>query len=188
MSLFTTSPWEYDTSQESSVSIAVGTGGIGTLYFVNSETGETMQVPYSYAGLGGGAGAPANFAQSTAENPSAGSVQVLPWGTFDATIFPCTGQLIAISATAGIFQPSFFPNSGACACIFAFGMLPPQAYLLAIGEFNSALPSAGVSQCVVTFQEATSYAGAGDTTNDTTGSGADDSGGGGSSDGAAATG
>jgi len=180
MSLFTTSPWTYDTSQETSGSILIATAGQGTLYFVNSDTGETMQVPYSYKGLGTGKGAVANFAQSTADNPSDGTVQVLPWGTFDSTIFPCSGQLVTVGATAGIFQPSFLPNSGACACIFAFGMVPPQAYLLTVGEFNSVLPSAGISQCWVSYGEASSYAGAGDTTGDTTGSGGDGSGGDGS--------
>ncbi len=174
--LFTTSPWTYDTSQETSGSILIATAGQGTLYFLNSDTGETMQVPYSYKGVGIAKGIALNWATSSTDNWSTelGGVQVLPWATFDSTIFPCSGQLVIVGGAVGLGE------GGGGVCLWAFGMLPPQAYLVTAGYTSSAFPTAGISQCWVSYGEASSYAGAGDTTDDTTGSGGDGSGGDGS--------
>jgi hypothetical protein len=114
--VFQSSPWTYDTSEETSGSIVVATAGSGTLYFLNSDTGETMQVPYNYAGLGGSKGLVANWAVSTVDNTSVGtSVQVPPWGSFDASLFPCQGGLISVGGGVGL--NTFGGSSGGCACI-----------------------------------------------------------------------
>jgi hypothetical protein len=158
MDIFTQTSWTYDTSYEDSVSVAILNGAAGRLYLKNSSTGESLQVPYKYGSLGTSKGAVINYAKSVTSTPSGGigNVYTLPWGDFSANTFPCFGWLVAIGATAGIFAPSFFDNSGKGICLWIFGGIPPGAVLLSWGNFDSVLPSAGIAAGAVDFPYAMS--------------------------------
>jgi hypothetical protein len=156
--LFTETSWAYDTSYEDCVSIAILNGAAGRLFLKNTDTGASLQVPYKYGSLGTSKGAVFNYAKSIASTPSSGigNVFTLPWGDFSPDTFPCFGWLLAIGATAGLFAPSFFDNSGKGLCLWIFGGIPPGAVLLTKGNFDSELPSAGISAGVVDFPYAMS--------------------------------
>lgn len=158
MYLFSETTWSYDTSLESSVSVAIANGASGRLFLKNSADGSSLQVPYYYGSLGTSKGAVINYAQSVASTPSGGigNVYTLPFGDFSADTFPCFGWLVCIGATAGIFAPSFFDNSGKCVCLWIFGGIPPGAVLLTWGNFDSALPSGGIAAGFVDYRYAVS--------------------------------
>ncbi len=115
-----------------------------------------LEVPYTYGALGTSKGAVVNYAKSVAATKSGGigNVYDLPWGTFGYDEFPCFGWLVCIGATAGVFAPSFFDNSGKRVCLWIFGGFPPDCVLLNWGNFDSVLPSGGIAAGFVDFHYA----------------------------------
>jgi hypothetical protein len=156
MYILSESDWGYDTSYEDSISVAIATGGRGRLYFRNGRSGAKLEVPYSYGALGTSKGAVVNYAKSVAATKSGGfgNVYDTPWGEFGYDEFPCFGWLVCIGATAGVFAPSFFDNSGKCVCLWVFGGMPPDSALLTWGNFDSALPSGGIAAGFIDFHYA----------------------------------
>lgn len=154
------SDWEYDTSNEDSVSIALITGAEGKLYFVNPETEEHLDFKYTVLSVGTSKGAVFNIAKSLVTTPSGGlaKVRVRTGYTFDIHRFPCTAVVISGGLTAGIFTPSFIDDSGLNVSFLGFGVSPVMfAWVPVWGRFSSILPSAGVSIGYLGCQSATSY-------------------------------
>lgn len=150
MALFDKTPWKYETSEETSYSGWVITGGEGKLYLKQQATGESMTLKYNFAGVGVSKGAVLNFAQSLTTDDSDGISHVYARSStpFDKSMFPCQGWIVLAGATAGIFQPSFLSHSGLTVAIMVFGFIP-MAHVSFWGRFNSILPGAGPSvlQC-----------------------------------------
>jgi hypothetical protein len=146
------SPWKYDTAAEESVSLGMTTGGWGTMCFINSASGETFEVDYIYGALGPSKGAIANFAKSIKSTPSGRLTHVYarPAHTFGPGDFACGGYLAVVSATAGIFAPSFFPDSGASLVLAEFGLIP-FATVAFWGLFDSLVPSTGICGALCKF-------------------------------------
>jgi len=145
MSLFTKTPWKYDTSEETSYSGWVITGGEGKLYLKRQGSGEKMTLKYGFAGVGVSKGAVVNFTQSLTTDDSDGISHVYTRnGALQTDMFPCQGWIVAGGATAGIFQPSFMSHSGLTIAVMVFGFIP-AGYVWFWGRFNSILPSAGPS-------------------------------------------
>ena len=65
-----TTDWQYDTSEDTSVSLLLVSAGSGTLYLKNATTGERMTIPYSYLGLGESKGSDLGVSQSTTDMQS----------------------------------------------------------------------------------------------------------------------
>jgi hypothetical protein len=149
------SEWKYDTAAEQSVSIGMATGGWGTMDFINPSSGQAFEVNYQYGALGPSIGSAVNFAKSIKSTPSGGITHVYqrPGHTFGPGDFSCGGQLLVIDATAGIFAPSFFPDSGASLVVALFGLLP-FAFVPFWGCFDSVLPAAGIALAYCRFGEA----------------------------------
>jgi hypothetical protein len=146
------SPWKYDTAEEDSVSVGPVTGGRGILYLINPSENTGCNVNYQYGSLGTAKGAVVNYAKSWKSTASGGLTHVYsrPFHDFDTDDFPCGGYLLVVGETAGIFAPSFFDNSGMSVVIAIFGFIPFAA-LAFWGNFDSALPSAGVSAALCKF-------------------------------------
>ena len=152
------SDWEYDTSNEDSVSITVVTGGEGKLYFVNKATSQHLSFRYTFLTAGLAKGAVLNIAKSLVSTPSGGiaKVRVRDGLTFDATRFPCKGVVITGGLTAGIFTPSFIDDSGAQVSFLGLGFAPFFfAWVPVWGRFSSILPSGGISLGLIACETAT---------------------------------
>jgi hypothetical protein len=146
--MWNASDWEYDTTNEDSVSIALITGAGGKLYFINTETDEHLDFTYSVLSVGASKGSVFNIAKSLVSTPSGGieKVRVRPNHSFDLHHFPCKGVVISGGITAGIFTPSFIDDSGANVSFLGFGVDPLMfAWVPVWGRFSSILPSGGMS-------------------------------------------
>jgi hypothetical protein len=160
MDIFTTTPWQYDTSAEFSTSILMLTGGEGRLYFTNPSTDQKFSVPYTYLSVGASKGAIFNVAESITETPSGGISSVItpPWGSFGVNTFPCSGYLVIGGLTSGVFKPSFIDDAGAELCVAIFGGVP-QAGVVFWGHFSAVLPNAGAGIALATFYDPVMEAG-----------------------------
>jgi hypothetical protein len=162
--MFSFSPWAYDTSEESSVSLLVAAGGAGTLYFKNGDDGSTFNVGYNYLAIGPSAGGEVNFAQSTTSMWSQGTNVFTVYGDFGPDSFPCTGFFVLAGASGGGGNPSQSPGgggalpgngAGTCLTIFNDGLMgAPKAAVLFQGALNAVLPSVGFGVAQVTFEGA----------------------------------
>ncbi len=146
MPLFEKTPWKYDTSEETSYTGWVITGGEGKLYLKKQGASDVMKVQYNFAGAGVSRGAILNFSQSLTTDDSDGISHVYARSStpFDKNMFPCQGWIVTGGATAGIFQPSFMSHSGLSLALMVFGFIP-MGYVWYWGRFNSILPGAGPS-------------------------------------------
>lgn len=150
--IFDKTPWKLETSEESSVSIFVGSWGGGKLYFENEQSGEKFNVSYIFFGAGTSKGFSINYSESLKTDPSGGfsNVKVLRGFGFGPSTFPCAGRMVITTATAGIFQPSFISHSGLSVCVASFGFIPFGGITF-WGRFNSIMPSAGPSVAACHF-------------------------------------
>jgi hypothetical protein len=88
-------PWKYDTAEEKSISVLIGTGGTGRIFFVNQNTGKGFSTVYSYGAVGAAKGAVANFAASVKATPSGALTHVYAMAPivgvdkFGPDFFPC---------------------------------------------------------------------------------------------------
>ncbi len=152
MAVLEKTPWKFETSEESSVSLFVAGWGGGTLYFVNESSSEKLKLKYGFVGVGSSKGFFLNLSESAQSDPSGGffNVRVLQGFGFGPARFPCVGRMVLGAATAGIFQPSFVSHSGLSLCFASFGLIPFGGVAF-WGRFNSIMPSAGPSVAMCYF-------------------------------------
>jgi hypothetical protein len=148
-----TMDWEYDTSEDTSISLLVASGGSGTLYLKNATTGERMSIPYWYVGLGESKGSDLGVAQSTTDMYSAGDAVVSYTGDFYQNKFPCKGFLMSAGAVLDIMGEQNGATSQTF-CLYLFGV-PVFAGVRCHGKYLSTLPGIGVSCAVVNYGYAT---------------------------------
>jgi hypothetical protein len=151
-----TTDWQYDTSEDTSVSLLLVSAGSGTLYLKNAQTGERMTIPYSYIGLGESKGSDLGVSQSTTDMQSSGGTVVTYSGDFYAGQFPCKGFLLTAGAVADILGA----NQGAASqayCEYLFGF-PVFAGVTCQGQYNATMPGVGISCATVSYGYATNAA------------------------------
>ena len=151
-----TTDWQYDTSEDTSVSLLIVSAGSGTLYLKNATTGDRMTIPYTYIGLGESKGSDLGLSTSTTAMQSSGGSVITFSGDFYAGQFPCKGFLLTAGAVADILGA----NQGAASqayCEYLFGV-PVFAGLTCQGQYNSTLPGVGISCAAVSYGYATDAA------------------------------
>lgn len=151
-----TTDWQYDTSEDSSVSILVVSAGSGTLYLKNATTGDRMTIPYTYVGLGESKGSDLGVSSSTTAMQSSGGSVITFSGDFYAGQFPCKGFLLTAGAVADVLGTSAGAASQAY-CEYLFGF-PVFAGVTCQGQYNASLPGAGISCAAVSYGYATDAA------------------------------
>ncbi len=151
-----TTDWQYDTSEDTSVSLLLVSAGSGTLYLINKTTNDRMTIPYTYIGLGESKGSDLGVSQSTTNMQSSGGSVITFTGDFYAGQFPCKGFLLTAGAVADILGA----NQGAASqayCEYLFGF-PVFAGVTCQGQYNSTLPGVGISCAAVSYGYATDAA------------------------------
>ena len=151
-----TTDWQYDTSEDTSVSLLLVSAGSGTLYLKNATTGERMTIPYSYIGLGESKGSDLGVSQSTTDMQSSGGSVITFSGDFYSGQFPCKGFLLTAGAVADILGAGQGAASQAY-CEYLFG-IPVFAGVKCQGQYNATLPGVGISCAAVSYGYATNAA------------------------------
>lgn len=173
--------WAYDTSEDSSYSLFLVSGGYGTLYLTNTTNGDKMSVPYRYVGVGQSKGEDIGHAASTTDMESSGVGNVMGFGSaiFDEQTFPCSGMILNAGAATSASDNG--PADGGAYTIYFFGV-PPTAAVKCTGKYLASSSGFGVAACLASFSAATLTEGAGATTASDDGSSPSPDPGGGSSD------
>ena len=145
--------WSYDSSEESSISIFVVSGGYGTLRLRNNITGQKMLIPYTYYGLGASKGEDVGYAKSTFDMDSSGGQVLTMIGCFDDLTFPCKGFIMSagvVDDLGGVLGGRRSQNWS----IYMFGS-PVGSLVRCHGAFLAALPGAGMASVVASYGPAT---------------------------------
>ena len=144
------SEWEYDTSEDTSVSLFASVSwGTLVLQKINNPKAK-MRLKYHCVSIGNGKGLPANFSKSTLDFPSYGNTVVAD-KIFDEQSFPCRGYILGAGAGGLLDDGSHGPNAGNVT-MFLFGIIPVFAGVRSWGGNYAVLPGAGLSAGIASFE------------------------------------